>query len=75
MTNSEKTKIAADQKRSDAKKKLSQMFLVPDGYSSTTIDQIVDDVISAAILEVAALQSAAIESNDKDLARRALDSE
>ena len=75
MTNSENIQLAAAHKRSEAKRKLSQMFRIPEGYSSTEINELVDDIIAAAILEISAIQAKVSESNDKDLARRALDSE
>ena len=63
MTNSENIQLAADHKRSEAKRKLSQMFRIPEGYSSTGIDELVDDIIAAAILEISAIQTKASESN------------
>lgn len=63
MTNSESIQLAADQKRSEAKRKLSQMFRIPEGFSSTGIDELVDDIIAAAILEISAIQAKVSESN------------
>jgi len=68
MTNSENIQLAADHKRSEAKRKLSQMFRIPEGYSSTGIDELVDDIIAAAILEISAIQAKISESNAKELA-------
>lgn len=66
MTNSENIKLAADHKRLEATRKLSQLFRIPDGYSCSGIDGLVGDIISAAILEVAAIQAKASESRSLD---------
>jgi hypothetical protein len=39
------------------------MFRIPEGYSSTGVDELVDDIIVAAILEISAIQTKVSESN------------
>jgi len=63
MTNSENIKLAADHKREEAKRKLASMFRVAYPFSSGIINELVDDIISAAILEISAIQAKASESN------------
>ena len=63
MPNSENIQQAADQKRSEAKRKLSNLFRIPYGYASNKITELIDDIIDAAILENAAIQAKASESN------------
>ena len=63
MPNSENIQQAADLKRSEAKRKLSSLLRIPEGFSSTGICEIVDDIIAAAILGNAAIQANASESN------------
>ncbi len=53
-------KVTADQLRARAKQGLCNMFGISQEYSSPDVDQIVDDIISVAILETAELQRKAL---------------
>lgn len=55
----EEIEAKASELRHRAKKNLNAMFRIPEGYSSGTVEQIVDDVISCAVLEIAAIQAKA----------------
>ena len=60
---SNKAAKLADLKRSHAKKIADLLFKIPEGVSSNVIDELVDDIISAAVLEVKAMQLGACEKN------------
>lgn len=49
------SKQEADKLRSEASKLLCSMFKIPEGYSSGTVERIVDCIVGAAVLEVGAL--------------------
>lgn len=55
-----KAKVEADKLREEAKEHLLQMFKIPEGYSSSVVERIVDCIVFAAVLEVASLQSRAL---------------
>lgn len=52
--NSEDFKSKAGTHKAQAKKNLSQMFGIREGYSSDLVDSIIDDIIAATRLEIAA---------------------
>lgn len=54
-----KAKEEADKLRREAKIILSKMFNIPEGYTNMAVERLVDCIIGAAILEVAALQESA----------------
>ena len=53
-------KTASDEMRQKAKDKFNALLNIPGGFSSGLIDEIVDCIVEAAVLEVAALQQEAI---------------
>lgn len=55
----EEIEAKASELRHRAKKNLCGMFNIPEGASNGRVEQIVDDIISCAVLEIAAIQSKA----------------
>ena len=53
-------KTASEEMRQRAKDRFHALFNIPGGFSSGLIDEIVDCVIEAAVLEVAAMQQEAL---------------
>ncbi|HCY86898.1 MAG TPA: hypothetical protein DHV36_17340 [Desulfobacteraceae bacterium] len=58
----EKAKAEAANLRASAKDSASKLFNIPKGFSSGTVERMVDDIISAAILETAIIQAEASQS-------------
>lgn len=56
-----KARVEADNLREEAKRLLRYLMDIPEGYSNGMVERFVDCVIFSATLEVAALQSEAIE--------------
>lgn len=50
----------ADKLRHEAKRHLLQMFKIPEGYSSESVERIVDCIIGAAVLETTAIMAASM---------------
>lgn len=53
----------ADIQRAEAKRLLRNRFGINDGESDGNVERIIDCIISAALLEMAAIQEAAIRSH------------
>lgn len=63
----------ADLQRDEAKRLLRAMFGIRDGESNGTVERIVDCVIGAAMLEIAALQADSSVTPNAPLQPRAED--
>jgi hypothetical protein len=53
-------KEQADKMRAEAKSILNTLLGIPNGYSSDTIDRLVDCIIGAAILEITSITTDAV---------------
>lgn len=53
----------SDSLRREAYKIIQHIFKVPEGFDDLSLNRLVDCIISAAVLQVAALQEKAIQQN------------
>ena len=51
----------ADNEIVNAKRKLNEMFDIPNGFSDGKVDDIVDSIVKGAILKVASIQAEVLE--------------
>lgn len=52
--------------RARAKQNANRLFGIPDGYGSEAVDQLVDDIINCAILEVGVMQAEALQNGSHE---------
>lgn len=51
--------------RARAKQNANRLFNIPDGYSSGMVEELVDDIINCAILEIGVMQAEALQNTQR----------